>query len=69
MSIPGIEARARVEAEAKLLSRHRQDYRKLAEAKGHVEAVRALVRAHKAEYDDLVRRSLDRALARLSSAA
>ena len=50
----GIEARARIEAEAKLLKRHQREYDRVARRKGHVDAVRSLVKAHKTEYDKII---------------
>ena len=54
MLVSGIEARARVEAEGKLLKRHRREYERVAGKKGHVDAVRSLVKAHKTEYDKII---------------
>ncbi len=56
----GIEARARVEAESKLLKRHRGEYQRVAGRKGHVDAVRALVKAHKTEYDKIISQVMTR---------
>ena len=56
----GIEARARVEAEGKLLKRHRSEYQRVAGRKGHVDAVRQLVKAHKTEYDKIISQTLTR---------
>ena len=56
----GIEARARVEAESKLLKRHRREYDRVAGRKGHVDAVRSLVKAHKTEYDKIMTQVLVR---------
>jgi hypothetical protein len=56
----GIEARARLQAETKLLTRHREEYRRMAKKKGHVAAVRDLVKAHKPEYDRRVQEAVIR---------
>lgn len=50
----GVEARARIEAEGKLLKRHKREYDRVAGRKGHVDAVRSLVKAHKTEYDKIM---------------
>ncbi|HEX8100937.1 MAG TPA: hypothetical protein VF660_12180 [Actinomycetota bacterium] len=65
----GIEARARVEAEGKLLKRHRAEYQRVAGRKGHVDAVRALVKAHKTEYDKIISQTLIRKRAEATQAA
>jgi hypothetical protein len=58
--VSGIEARARVDAESKLLKRHRREYERVAKRKGHVDAVRSLVKAHKTEYDKIIAQVLAR---------
>ena len=50
----GVEARARIEAEGKLLKRHKREYDRVAGKKGHVDAVRSLVKSHKTEYDKII---------------
>jgi hypothetical protein len=60
MQTSGIEARARLQAETRLLSKHREEYRRMAKKKGHVHAVRALVKAHKPEYDRRVQEAVSR---------
>jgi len=58
--VTGMEARARLEAETKLLAKHRVRYRRLLDRKGHVEAVLAIVKGHKPEYDRLVKEAVER---------
>ena len=60
MMVTGMEARARLEAETKLLAKHSSQYRRAAERKGHVEAVLAIVKGHKIEYDRLVKEAIER---------
>ena len=57
-----------MEAEGKLLKRHRREYDRVAGRKGHVDAVRSLVKAHKTEYDKIIAQVMARKRAEAANA-
>ena len=63
----GVEALARLRAEAKLIRRHATQYQKFRSAGDHVSAVRDLVKRHVVEYGNMVRDERTRAEQGLAS--
>ena len=64
------EALARLEAEARLLRKHKAEYERLLKKQGkRTEAIISLVAKYKNEYGDLVKRSRERLEAEDASAA